>query len=163
MVYATTTALSTVMIGVNFSASGMTALSSKAIEQAEAEVNKYLSGRYDLSSSYFQTYTSVPPMVRAITERMAEGYMWQWLARGGKEGLARGATLIKAATENLVDIRDMKAHLADTAGSILAESSTGSYRVQCNTTDYTPTFAEDDETAWAVDSDKLDDISNARD
>lgn len=163
--YATTTSLSLVMIGVDFSATNMSTLGSKALDQAEAEINKYLSKRYDLATAYFQTNTSVPPMVRMMAERLSEGYMWQWLSRAGsgKEAVKRAEDLIDKTIENLKGIAEYKMDLRDTAGSLLPEASTSPFRVQCTTTDYSDTFAEDSDTAQAVDDDKLDDISDTRD
>ena len=57
-------------------------------DHAEAEVNKYLSKRYDLSSATFKTSGAIPPIVTMLTERMAEGYLWRWVSRGGKESIA---------------------------------------------------------------------------
>jgi hypothetical protein len=161
--YATTTSLELVMVGVNFGATNMQTLAAKAIEQAEAEVNKHLSKRYDLGSTTFQTSTSTPPMVRMLTEQIAEGYMWKWLSRGSKESITRGKEQIQEAKENLADILKGSVDLVNTAGSIISPMETGAFRVQCNTSDYTDTFGEDDDTSWAVDSDKLDDIANERD
>ena len=160
--YATTTALATRMLGVTFD-TATTALASAMIDDAEAEVNKYLSKRYDLSSATFQTATSIPPLVRQLTQRLAEGYTWKGNSRGGKESLARGNDLIKEVKDNLTLIKDFKCDLLNTAGSLIAESSSSPFRVQCNTTNYTPTFNEDDELTQAIDSDKLDDIATTRD
>lgn len=161
--YATTTALATVMVGVNFSATGMATLTSKAVDHAEAEVNKYLSKRYDISGATFQTSASIPPLVRMLTEQLAEGYCWRWLSRGSKESLARGSTLIKEAKENLVLIADGSMPLIDTAGSTVTEDADSTSQIKCNTTNYTDTFGEDSELNWAPDSDKIDDIEDSRD
>ena len=161
--YCTTTALSLVMIGVDFTVANGTTLAAKAITHAEAEVNKYLSKRYDISSTTFQTTTSIPPMVTMLTEKLAEGYMWRWLSRGSKETLTRGEALIKDAKENLSLIANYKSDVLDTSGDPLADMSNTAFSVRCNTTDYSNTFNEDDEKAWAVDEDKVDDISDGRD
>lgn len=163
--YSTTTTLDLVMVGVNFGATDMTTLGGKAIDQAEAEVNKYLSKRYDISQSTFQTSTGIPPLVRALTEKLSEGYMWQFLSRGGagKESRERAKELIEEVKENLLQIADYKLDLLNTAGSVLTDMSLSGTRVLCNTTDYTTTFDEDDPLSWAIDSDKLDDIASNRD
>jgi hypothetical protein len=154
------------MPGVAFTTTGnVNTLGAKMIEHAEAEVNKYLSNRYDISASTFQTSSSIPPLVRSLTEQLSEGYMWQHLSRGGagERSVARGQELINNATANLQLIADYKMHLLDTVGATIADMSNTSYRVQSNTVDYTPTFAEDSEQNWAVDSDKLQDIATNRD
>lgn len=161
--YATTTSIQTLMINVNFDLL-TTDLCSKLITHAENEVNKYLSRRYDLSSNTFQTTTGIPPLVTSLTERLTEGYMWKSLSRGGtnKESLARGESLEKAVLDNLKLIADYKGDLFATSGSIISDMSNTAYRVLSNTEGYTDTFAEDNELNWAVDPDKLDDISNER-
>lgn len=151
------------MIGVDFTVANGTTLAAKAITHAEAEVNKYLSKRYDISSTTFQTTTSIPPMVTMLTEKLAEGYMWRWLSRGSKETLTRGEALIKDAKENLSLIANYKSDVLDTSGDPLADMSNTAFSVRCNTTSYSNTFGEDAETAWAVDEDKVDDISDGRD
>lgn len=168
--YATTTTLSLVMVGVDFSATNMTTLGSKAIEQAENEVNKYLSKRYDLASAYFQTTTSIPPLVRSITEKLAEANMWDFLSRGGagKESRERAkelrAQMIGSKNDpgNLMMIASRTLDLVDSVGSVIPESSSSNMQVLCNTSSYQTTFNEDDELNWAVDPTKLSDISDTR-
>lgn len=162
-IYSTTTSLALVMVGVDFSATNMSTLGAKAIDQSEAEINKYISQRYDLTTAYFQTTTAVPPTVRMWAEQLSEGYMWRWMSRGSKEALARGQSMIDGVLKNLQGVADGKMNLYDTTGSAIPESGTSSFRVQCNTTGYTETFAEDGDMAQAVDTDKLNDISNSRD
>lgn len=160
--YATTTALATVMVGVTFD-TATTALASKMIDRAEAEVNKYLSRRFDLTSAYFQTATSIPPLVRSLTEQIAEGMAWKSMSRGAEESLERGDALIKSALENLVLIQSFKSDLVNTAGSVIPDFGNTAMRVKSNTAGYVSTFAEDSELAWRVDPNKLDDLANERD
>lgn len=160
--YATTTAIATRLVNVDFD-SATTDLSREMIADAEAEVNKYICKRYDLSSATFQTSGSIPPMVTALATRLAEGYMWCAMSRGSKESLARGNSLIKGVMENLKELAEYKAALVSTSGALIVESSNTAYRVLSNTETYTETFAEDDPLDWAVDRDKLDDIANERD
>lgn len=161
-IYCTLTSIQTLMIGTDFD-SLTSALCTKMITHAENEVNKYLSKRYDLTSTTFQTTTSIPPLVTSLSETLTEGYMYQRMSRGTKEGMGRGKDLIKQATENLQAIVDYKMHLVDTAGSLIVDSSDTASRVLCNTDGYSTTFDEDDELSWKVDSDKLDDIETGRD
>jgi len=148
------------MVGTEFD-TATTSLATRLITHAENEVNKYLSRRYDVSA--FNTSTAIPPLVTSLTETLAEGYMYQRMSRGGKEAMARANELIKQAVSNLKDIAEYKLDLVDTNGSSIVDMSQTAYRVLCNTSDYTPTFAEDDELNWEVDTDKLDDIDSARD
>lgn len=163
--YSTTTTLDLLAVGVNFSATDTTTLASKLIDHAEAEINKYISKRYDLTSSYFQTSTSIPPLVKQWADSLAEGYLWGRLSRGGagKESLKRSQELIKEVKENLQALIDFKISLVDSTGALIPDSSNTAQRVLCNTSDYSTTFNEDDELLQAVDSDKLDDIATERD
>lgn len=154
------------MVGVQFTTTGnVTTLGSKMIDQAEAEVNKYISKRYDITSDTFQTATSIPPLVRSLTERLSEGYMWHSISRGGagEKSIARGNILIKDVRENLKLIADYKMDLLDTTGSVITDMSNTAFRVLSNTKDFSNTFDEDDPLNWAIDSDKLIDIGNNRD
>lgn len=172
--YATTTTLAVTMIGVNFD-TATTALASQMITKAEARINQGLSKRYDITSTYFQTTTSVPPMVREMTETLAEGFMWKALSRGAKESISRGQHMIdeiigkstgdKRVGDNgaLFNISNYAADLLNTAGSLIPDSVNTTFRIQSSTVDYTDTFDEGPETAWVADSDKLDDIANAKD
>lgn len=160
--YATTTSLATLMLGTDFSNTATVSLASKCVDQAEAEIDKYLARRYDLSSAYFQTSTSTPPIVQSWCEQLAMGYMYRQLSRGGKEGMERGKELINGVLANLQMVADWKLNIADSAGSVIPEGSSSAYRVLANTSDYSNTFNEDDELNWAVDTDKLDDIDAER-
>ena len=148
------------MIGTTFD-SATASLATKLITHAENEVNKYLSKRYDVTG--WTTAAATPPLVTSLAETLAEGYMSQRMSRGGKEAMARGAALIKQAIDNLVLIQDFKSDLVDSTGSVIQDFSNTSYRILSNTTDYSPTFNEDDELQWKVDPDKLDDIDSERD
>ena len=159
--YTTTTILDTRMVGLNFDAA-TTTLGSEMITDAENEINKYLCRRYDISSAYFQTTTSIPPLVRSLAAQLAEGYMWMSNSRGSKESISRGEKLIKRVTDNLDLIANYKLHLLDSSGSRITEFSNTAYRVKCNTTDYGTTFNEDDHLSWAADPDKLEDIASER-
>lgn len=157
--YATTASLEIVMVGTTFD-TATTALCSKLITHAENEVNKYISKRYDVSAF---TTTSMPPLLTSLTETLAEGYMYQRMARGGKDGLKHGETLINMVLGNLQKIADRELDLLSSAGSPVSESASASYQILSNTTSYTPTFNEDDPLAWVADQDKLDDIEDGRD
>ena len=156
--YATTTSLDTVMIGTTFD-TATTSLCTKLITHAENEVNKYLSKRYDVSAF---TTTSMPPLVTSLTETLTEGYMYQRMARGGKDGLAHGKALIDMALANLEKIANRDLDLLSSAGTPVSEFASSSYQILSSTTDYTPTFNEDSPLDWAVDQDKLDDIEDER-
>lgn len=157
-IYTTTTSMQILMVGTEFDAI-TTSLCGRLITHAENEINKYLSKRYDVNS--FQA--SVPPLVTSLCETLTEGYMFQRMARGGKESMAQGKMLISQAIENLKLIADYKADLLDSSGDVVAESASGAYTILSTTSDYSNTFNEDNPLNWEVDPDKLDDIDSERD
>lgn len=159
--YATTTGLAINMIGTTFDAATL-ALASKSITRAENEVNKYLSKRYDLTASPFNTTTTIPPLVGSLTEDLAEGYMHIRMSRGGKDAMKRGTDMLKLALDNLDLISQYKLDLVNSSGSVVVDMSQTAYRVLCSTSGYTTTFDEDSDLDWVVDPDKLDDIDSER-
>lgn len=161
-IYATTSSLAIMMIGTTFD-SITTALATKLITHAENEVDKYLSKRYDVSGSPFDTSTSIPPIVTSITETLAEGYMHQRMSRGGKDAMLRGKELINQAMDNLKLIADYKLDIVDSSGDVVTDMSQTAYRVLSTTSNYSNTFNEDSELDWEVDQEKLDDIESERD
>lgn len=158
---ATTTSLQTLMVGTDFN-TATTSLAVACITQAENEIRKVLSKRYDVTSDYFQTTTSIPPMVTTLCEWLAVGYMHENLSRGGKESYVRADRYIEKAMENMKMILDYKSNLLDSAGSLIAEAS-GSFKIRSGTKDYAETFGEDDDLNWKISGDKLEDLSDDRD
>ncbi len=157
-VYTTTTAMEILMIGTEFDTL-TTALCTKMITHAENEVNKFLSKRYDLA-----TFASdVPPIVESLAETLAEGYMYMRSSRGGKESLSRGQAMVKMALDNLKLIADYKLDVIGDDGLPIPDSvNNTAFRVLSSTTDYSPTFNEDNELNWGVDNQKLNDIADDR-
>jgi hypothetical protein len=158
--YATTTALAIRMVGTNFD-SATTDLAGACLDDAEAEINKQLSNQFDLASSYFQTSTSVPPMIRTLTLQLSEGYMYERMARGGKEAYSRADRFIKRVNDNLKMLADGSMQLLDTAGAQITPTKT-KWQVAANTSDYAPTFNEDAPRRWKIDEQKLQDIADLR-
>ena len=158
--YATTTGLEINMIGTVFD-TATTSFASKMITNSENEVNKWLSKRYDVST--FTTNALTPPLVRTLTETLAEGYMYQRMSRGGKEGLAHGKALIDGVLANLKMLAERDADLLDDDGDLVSESSNSTYQILSNTTDYSPTFNEDSDLNWKADIEKIDAIEDERD
>lgn len=149
------------MVGTTFD-TATTALASEMISDAEAEINKYLSKRYDIST--FQSSAgSVPPMVRTWAYTLSEGYTYQRLSRGGKEAMDRAQILIDQTIKNLEKIADYELDLVNTAGGVITDMSNTAYRLMSTTDTYIPTFGEDDELKWEVDENKLDDLDDDRD
>lgn len=159
--YATTTGMAVKMVGTVFD-SATTSLASACIYDAENEIKKQLGKRYDVSSAYFQTTTSIPPIIRSLAETLAIGYMYEFMARGSKEGHARADRYIKRVMENLKSIAEGTLQVTDTAGAALT-GNPDEWKVHSNTTDYSNTFNEDAPANWEVDPDKLEDIESERD
>lgn len=158
---ATTTAFADFLIGITFD-TATTVLVGKCIGWAESEVNKYLSKRYDISSSPFDTYTTAPPLAVSWTEWLGESFFHSRNSRGSKESLARAREIRKDAIENLKLVADYKLDLLDSTGSVIPDMSNTAYRVMSNTDDYATTINEDDPLNWKISSQKLDDIDSER-
>jgi len=159
--FANVTGLDDIMVGVTFD-SATTVLADKMLTHAENEVKKYLSKRYDLSSPTFSTTTGIPPLIRSLTETLAEANVWGRMSRGSKESLARAKAIRKPAIDCLEKIAEYKLDINATSGSVIADFSNTAYQTRSNTSQYTETFGEDDPLSWVVDPDKLDDIKSDR-
>lgn len=159
--FATTTSVFIKMVGTQ-SDSATTQLVGQCLDDAENEIKKWLSKRYDLTATYFTTYSSVPPMVRTLAIDLTVGYAYENMARGSKEGYARADRYIKRVMENLKAIAAGEVQLYTTAGGLITESMTD-FTVYENSSSYSPTFNEDDPKNWAVSQNKLDDIEDERD
>lgn len=165
--YSTTTTIETNMVGVTFDTS-TTNLASNMIVEAQNEINKWVSKRYNIS--IYQTTTAAtttggaPPLLQSWTDRLAEGYMWIRMSRGGANAQFQtiGDKLIKDVKECLKALVENQVDLLDESGDAISELSNPD-NVLSNTEDYHSTFDEDDPLNWSVDSDKLNDISDDRD
>lgn len=158
--YATTTSLETLWGGASFA--DITSTASLMITQAENEIDKMLSKRYDMSSAIFQTSTSVPPMITTLCEWLSLGYLYENTARGSTNSYERADRYIKKAMDNIEGILDNKYDLVDENGDPISDNGS-QFTILSNQTDYHQTFNEDDPLDWSVDTDKLDDISDGRD
>jgi len=159
--YATTTALDTLIPGVDLATTTASVLASKCITWAENTVNCELARRYDVGS--WDTSTAVPPLVTSITEMLASGYFFKKISRGGPASIERGKESIADAMTMLKQITERKCDLLDTAGSYVTERNTEAGTSVFNSTSaYHTTFDEDDPINWVIDSKKLTDIKNAR-
>jgi hypothetical protein len=83
------------------------------------------------------------------------------MARGSDESYKRADRYIERVMENVKSLLDGEAQLTDSSGNLVTEID-GDWAVHCNTTDYSPTFNEDEPTLWTPDQDKLDDIEDER-
>ena len=156
-VYATTTALQTKMIGTTFDTATV-ALASACIYDAENELRKHLCKRYDFTDI---TTSAIPPMLTTLTETLALGYMYENMARGGDESYKRADRYIERVMANVMQLLNGEAQLVDSSGNLITEIE-GDWAIQV-TTEYPPTFNEDDPHNWKVSSTKLLDIADDRD
>ena len=164
--YATTTSLDTLMVGVMFDTE-TTALATICITDAENEVRKYLSKRYDLNTgTVFEladtTTAATPPIVTTWTEAYATGLLYIRQSRGGAETIERGEKQLERVLTNLKEVADYKEDVIGVDGSVISDKSKTSFRVLDNTSDYSETFNEDDPLDWKVDADKISDIVSER-
>ena len=135
--------------------SGGATMASKAITRAEGTVNAALATRYSLP------FTTVPPEVRRISEDIACYYIIRashWQTSGG----TKNAYLedFKSAFEDLKSIAKGEMGLALTNGSLVPVNTSAMFK--STTEDYEQIFNLDDTTAWAVNPDQLDAISDDR-
>ena len=159
--FCTTTSLDTLMPQTTFD-TVTTALAGQCITQAENEIRKRLSRRYDTATDDFNTTSgSVPPMVTTLCEWLAIGYTHEATSRGSKDSFVRADRFIKKAMMNMKDILDREADILDSTGTPLVELSI-SAALHSNTKDFHDTFDEGDPLGWVVDKDKLEAIEDAK-
>src|SRR3990167_3729754 len=160
--YATTTAVQTKLIGMNFDAV-TTSLAALCILDAERAIDGVLIRRYDIAA--FHTTTAVPPLCSSMAENLAVGFVLKHSSRGGKESEARAKALIDSVVGEdgqLEQISKYKVSLFETSFARIADKSLTASRVMSDSDQYTKTFDEDDPKDWAIDTEKLDDISDGR-
>ena len=157
--FATTTSLETLLPGVSFD-TATSSLASMCITWAEGFIRTNLARRYNMSSSPFNTSTSIPTYLTSLCEQMAMGYYFKNASRGSKESITRGEALLKFAQTEIMDIASFRKDLVD---NIYALVSNRTAEVIASTSAYHTTFDEDDPINWQVDSDKLSDIDSGRD
>lgn len=135
-------------------------MAADCISDAEAEIDKRLAVKFDVDG--WTTNALTPPAVQTICKWLAIAYIHEATARGSKDAYARADRYLKKANDNLQELVDGTATLVDSTGA-LVNGDSDENPVYCNTTNYTPTFNEDDQKNWATDADKLDDIADERD
>lgn len=157
----TATSLSPLAVGTTFDTTTIL-LVQKCISQAEAEVNKYISKRYDISA-FQATLTAVPPLVTSLSEQLSLAYMYRYMDRGGEFPDTRPKEIRKEALANLQLIADYKLDLVNTAGSVISDMSNTAYRCMSTTDGYKDTFNEGSPIDWQVSEAKTDDLDDEDD
>lgn len=151
------------LINTDFTNTLTAALFSEAALAADDDIRGKLAKRYDIASTYFQSTTSAPPLLRKIGQDLTIGYMIEGLSRGSKEDQTRADRYLKRAFSMLDEIANGTMVVYDSAGSSLPVSTSNYAGVQENSSQYHNTFNEDDQKNWKIDPDKLDDIEDERD
>lgn len=126
----------------------------KSISRAEATVDRYLSGRYSLP------FSPVPPDVRRMSEDMACYYLLRASQYRIGNSVNPYLAEFKGVFDELKEIRDGKQDLAYTDGSAVPANVEGLFK--SSTKDYTPVFQLDDQEAWKLDDDLVDDLKDSR-
>ena len=131
-----------------------TAMLSSHIDRAENTVNAYLSTRYTLP------FTSVPPIIRTLSEDIACYYFIRasYVQDGQRKNEYQDS--FKIAITTLENIRDGKTQLVLTDGTMVNPMSSNRYL--SSTKDYAPTFDLDSPRAWRTDYNRLEDIEEGR-
>lgn len=131
------------------------------ITRADSLINSKVANRYDVSS--YDTAGSVPPLLRTLSEDIAAYYSYRSLYSADGQNDNEWTDKFKDAIEILNEIRQGDMDLVDTAGAMLPiRASSTVDDIASNTEDYTPTFGEDSSLDWAVDSTKINNLSDDR-
>jgi len=157
--FCTTTSLEVLWVGSTFT--GITALASDLINDAEDELRGCLSERYNVSADAFQTSTSTPPLLEQLCKWKAIGFLYGATSRGGKDAFARSNWWLKRCDKKVDEILAYDANLVNTAGALIPDA-TDKLAVKSNSSTYSTTFDVDDPLLWKQDPDKLDDIDDDR-
>lgn len=131
-----------------------TANFSKHIDRAEGLVNGYIASRYSLP------FSTVPPIIRTIAEDIACFYFIRSTYVQDGQRKNEYADSFKEGIKQLEQIRDGKTPLSYTSGSIVPQVTASKYK--SSTENYAPTFDEGEPEQWAIDADKVDDITGAK-
>jgi len=156
--YATTTSFTNLipnLLAGNSTAdsAGVDALNAH-ITRAESVVNSYNSSRYSLP------FTTVPPLVRTLSEDLASYFHIRGVSVQDGQRDNPWYTSYKLALEMLKDIKDGGMGLSLTDGSVLSPNSSSKFL--SSTDGYAQTFNLDAPENWDVDSDRKDEIADGR-
>ena len=159
-IYLTTTAVFIQLVDTQ-NDTQTSAIVSDCIDDAEAEVLKYLSERYDLTQPYFTDPAMFPKQVITLVKWLTLGYTYDALSRGGKDAFVRSDRYLKRVTENIKAILEGNANLVGPDGEEVP-ALTGGNESFSTTKDYRDTFDEGSPLKWSVDPQKLRDIRNSK-
>lgn len=128
-------------------------LISRCILRAYNTINALLSIRYTLP------FDSTPPLVESLSDDLTIFYLKRHLNPGAGDLDDETKNLYEDAKNELKDIALGKVPLVDSDGTLVAEKSS----MSSSTEGYQPIFNLDDVKNHEIDSDRLDEIEDARD
>lgn len=160
--YATTTSISELIpqfLSGNTTTSDTagTNIFSRHIDRAEGVVNSYVATRYSLP---FNTTTSIPPLLRTLSEDMACYFAIRGAYTQDGQNTNQYFPEYRKAMETLEAIKNGQIQLAYTDGSLVSPVS--SSRFLSSTENYTPIIGLDDPELWKRDNDEIDAQNSAR-
>lgn len=128
----------------------------RARTKATNLVDSYISSAYP-SQTPFTNTADVPALINTLSDDLSVYFA----KRAKHPGMSPLTEDVKTeyydkSIKLLEQIRDGELEIPE------LESKRGNIISSTSTNAYTPTFAEDDETGWNIDTDKLDDISDTR-
>ena len=125
------------------------------VARAEGVVNGAIVIRYDISG-----FTTTPPLLITLTEDIAVYFTMR--ASYSQDGKEKNQYLadFETAKDMLKEIQKGDLLLSYTNGSVVSPLTAS--RFQINTAQYTPIFDLDNPKVWDVDSDRKDDMADAR-
>jgi phage gp36-like protein len=131
---------------------------SKHIEMADSLIDLQLGNRFDVP------FGTTPPAIKSISTILAS---WKVLSSLYTQEIPSAQQFVgeyyKTAMEQLKMIADYQLPLpSGTAGVVITEKGSDS-QIWSSTKDYAPIFNVDSDLNWKVDSQRLEDISSARD
>jgi hypothetical protein len=130
------------------------------ITRAESFVNTHIVRRYDISGFSSGGH---PPVLKTLSEDITAYYYLRPQFTGDNQNNNEWVEAYLKAEEMLNDIKDGNCDLIDEDNNIIEErTDSNEDRIEGNTEDYHPTFDEGNTLSQFVDSDKLDDIWDAK-
>ena len=121
------------------------------IDRAEAVVNSYCSGRYDVPF----VAGSVPPTIKTLSEDITCYYVMRSLYSGSRD-MVDYMNSYRSAIDQLKLIQKGEINLVAIGGGLVTETTIESNDgLISNTKSFRPIFNLDDDTSWQVDSDRI--------
>lgn len=157
--YSTTTSIYTMLPGIA-STGPRDALITQNANRVGGIIDSYVGRWYKISN--WTTTATTPPVIQEISDALtAEKTMRSLYTKDGANKNEWVEEQAKQAWSTLKAISKQELMVFDSDGSESERQPSGAF-IQSTHGDYTPIFDVDTDTAWKVDSDREDDISDAR-